>query len=197
MNAPGRSVVDILRADPDLCRMLDARADAGVDVLRMRTVLMPPRADGAVRALQRRDDVGSCVAVTVTGGPPPSVDVMRWSDPDDTSLRSHEEAMVASLSADNPFPAPVFDIAVHHCDLHEALGLQRPAERYWLPVAEAMTRRAGGLAGVVAPYEMFRAVFSRRSRAQMRAWGTGLSDDELDAVCLFGPREDDQPIPAA
>ncbi len=52
------------------------------------------------------------------------------------------------------------------------------------------------LADRVPPYELFRACFSRRSRAQMQASGTGLSAEELDDLCIFGPREDDQPVPA-
>ena len=47
----------------------------------------------------------------------------------------------------------------------------------------------------VAAYELFRAIFSRRSRRQMRAWGGSLTDEQLDALCIFGPREDDQPQP--
>jgi len=30
----------------------------------------------------------------------------------------------------------------------------------------------------------------------MQGWGTGLSAEELDELCIFGPREDDQPVPA-
>ena len=55
-----------------------------------------------------------------------------------------------------------------------------------------------GTAGVpedVDPYELFRALFSRRSRAQMQAWGLPLSAEQLDELCIFGPREDDQPVP--
>ncbi len=48
----------------------------------------------------------------------------------------------------------------------------------------------------MAPYELFRAVFSRRSRAQMAGWGTALTAEELDDVGIFGPRDDDQPVPA-
>jgi hypothetical protein len=112
-------------------------------------------------------------------------------------LRSHQDAMVASLEG-NPRPALVWDIAVHHADLHEALGKHRMDEHLWLPIVEALApQRAAGLAEAgVPPYELFRGLFSRRSRAQMQAWGTGLGDAELDAVGVFGPREDDQPVPA-
>ena len=108
-------------------------------------------------------------------------------------LHQHQEA-VATSAADNPRPALVWNIAVHHADLHEALGLPRLPDRLWLPIADAVSRPA--VAGAVSPYELFRAAFSRRSRAQMLAWGTDLSAEELDELCIFGPREDDQPIPA-
>src|SRR3954447_17606082 len=110
-------------------------------------------------------------------------------------LRAHADAIAESV-ADSPRPAIVWDLAVHHADLHEALDLPRMPERLWLPVAEALASRAGPLARAVPPHELFRATFSRRSRHQMASWGTTLSPDELDEVCIFGPREDDQPVPA-
>jgi hypothetical protein len=109
-------------------------------------------------------------------------------------LQSHEDAVVESV-VDNPRPALVWNLAVHHADLHEALGLPRMPDRLWLPVAEALAPRAGAVADAVPPYELFRGLFSRRSRAQMQAWGTGLTAEELDDLCIFGPREDDQPLP--
>lgn len=105
------------------------------------------------------------------------------------------QAGLAESVADNPRPALVWDMAVHHADLHEALGLPRMPARLWLPVAEAVAPRVGALADAVAPYELFRAFFSRRSRDQMQGWGTALTAEELDDVCIFGPREDDQPVP--
>ena len=58
------------------------------------------------------------------------------------------------------------------------------------------TYGAGGPEVTVSPYELFRALFSRRSLAQMRAWGApALTDEQLGAICVFGPREDDQPVP--
>jgi uncharacterized protein (TIGR03083 family) len=110
-------------------------------------------------------------------------------------LRSNTEAVV-ELVAGSPSPAFVWDITVHHADLHEALGPPRMLDRLWAPVAEALVPRAPDLAAAVPPYEFFRAMFSRRSRGQMRAWGTDLSAEQLDEVCIFGPREDDQPVPA-
>jgi len=108
-------------------------------------------------------------------------------------LHQHQDAVAAS-AAGNPRPALVWNIAVHHADLHEALGLPRLPDRLWLPIADAVSPPA--VVGAVSPYELFRAAFSRRSRAQMLAWGTDLSAEELDELCIFGPREDDQPIPA-
>lgn len=116
-------------------------------------------------------------------------------------LLSHQGAVIAS-TVGNPRPAIVWDIAVHHADLHEAFALGGLPEPLWRPVldqvAPVMLDRAGaGRAAVadVAPYELFRGLFSRRSRAQLRAWGTPLTPGQLDAICVFGPREDDQPVP--
>ena len=104
---------------------------------------------------------------------------------------------MAASTVDNPSPGVVWDIAVHHADLHEAFGKPRLAEHLWLPVVETLgRRRAASIVDEVSPYELFRGLFSRRSRAQMLAWGTALSLEELDALCVFGPREDDQPVPA-
>ncbi len=120
---------------------------------------------------------------------------------------------IADSVRDNPRPALVWDKAVHLADLHEALGLGAPAEQTWVGVLDSVadwrlaelpltvrsgdrTWGAGGDEAVVTPYELFRALFSRRSRAQIRAWaGAVPTDDQLDAVPVFGPREDDQPQP--
>jgi uncharacterized protein (TIGR03083 family) len=111
-------------------------------------------------------------------------------------LRSHQDAVVASV-VDNPRPALVWNIAVHHADLHEALRRPRLAEPLWQPVLDAVLPGLDpALAGSVPPYELFRGVFSRRSRGQMQGWGTTLSAEELDEVGIFGPRDDDQPVPA-
>ena len=112
-------------------------------------------------------------------------------------MRSHADAIAESV-ADSPRPAIVWDLAVHHADLHEALGLGVPPEPLWAPVLAVVASMRFGAAGVpadVEPYELFRALFSRRSRAQMQAWGLPLSADQLDDLCTFGPREDDQPVP--
>jgi uncharacterized protein (TIGR03083 family) len=110
-------------------------------------------------------------------------------------LRGGVDAVAASLE-DNDRPALVWNVAVHHADLHEALGKGAPPEEMWHPVVEAMEpslgEHAAALAGV-PDYEKFRMFFSRRSRAQTAAWDTGLDQETLDGFSLFGPREDDQP----
>ncbi len=111
-------------------------------------------------------------------------------------LQANQDAAAASLDG-NPFPALLFDISVHHADLHEALGRPRLAEHLWLPVVDAMRPRLDdSLFRDASDYEVFRGLFSRRSRAQMQAWGTSLSAEQLDGICIFGPRDDDQPVPA-
>lgn len=112
-------------------------------------------------------------------------------------LRVHEDAIGASTIG-NPRPAIVWNISVHHADLLEALGLGRLPDQLWQPVLANVAPLKFGDAGVpenVDDYELFRAIFSRRSRRQMQAWGLPLSPDELDELCIFGPREDDQPVP--
>jgi uncharacterized protein (TIGR03083 family) len=112
-------------------------------------------------------------------------------------MRDNQDAIAESTAA-SPRPAIVWDIVVHHADLHEALDLGVPPEPLWTPVLAAvapMTFGAAGLPEGVDHYELFRAAFSRRSRTQMQAWGLPLSSEQLDEICIFGPREDDQPVP--
>lgn len=113
-------------------------------------------------------------------------------------LRGSVDAVVATLEG-NDRPALVWNAAVHHADLHEALGRGRPPEPMWRPVVDAvrpsLRENADAFAGV-SDYELFRAFFSRRSRAQTAAWGTGLDQETLDGISIFGPRDDDQPVPA-
>lgn len=122
-------------------------------------------------------------------------------------------AVVAEQARDSERPALVWDKAVHLADFHEALGLGVPEETLWRPVLDSLagwrlaalpltvqvgeaSYGAGGPEVTVSPYELFRALFSRRSRAQIRAWaGSTPTDEQLDAIGLFGPREDDQPQP--
>lgn len=102
---------------------------------------------------------------------------------------------IGHSTVDNPRPAIVWDIAVHHADLHEALGRGRLPEHYWRPVLETLVlMRKPVVPDTVDPYELFRGLFSRRSRTQLRAWG--LDDATADGLGIFGPRDDDQPVPA-
>jgi len=115
-----------------------------------------------------------------------------------TELRGSADEIVASVE-DNDRPALVWNLVVHHADLHEALGMPVLQEDFWRPVLDAVAPRTLGdhgeaLSGV-PDYELFRASFSRRSRAQMASWDTGLGQDALDGMCIFGPRDDDQPVP--
>lgn len=113
-------------------------------------------------------------------------------------MLSHQDA-IAESTVGNPRPAIVWDIAVHHADLHEAFDRGVPPEELWRPVLDAVAPMMLGPTGVdaaaVAPYELFRGLFSRRSRSQLAAWGLPLSAEQLDGICVFGPREDDQPVP--
>lgn len=47
----------------------------------------------------------------------------------------------------------------------------------------------------VESYELYRGLISRRSRRQMRAWDwSGDVERYVDALPVFGPRDDDQPL---
>jgi uncharacterized protein (TIGR03083 family) len=112
-------------------------------------------------------------------------------------IRGVVDDVVATLEG-NDRPALVWNVAVHHADLHEALALGVAPEHMWQPVVDAMRPSLGHHADAftgVPDYELFRAFFSRRSRAQTAAWGTGLDQETLDGISIFGPRDDDQPEP--
>lgn len=123
---------------------------------------------------------------------------------------------IAERLAGSPRPAQAWDLAVHLADLHEALELGRPDPEHWEPVLGPVATMCLGELAVavvadgdrygaadpdapvveVAGYELFRALFSRRSRTQMAAWAAPhLSPEQLDALPVFGPRDDDQPVP--
>jgi uncharacterized protein (TIGR03083 family) len=113
-------------------------------------------------------------------------------------IRGSVDGVVASLEG-NERPALVWNAAVHHADLHEALGKGAPPEPMWGPVVESMRPSLGANAAAfagVSDYELFRAFFSRRSRSQLAAWGTALDQATLDDLGLFGARDDDQPVPS-
>ena len=106
------------------------------------------------------------------------------------------EAGVIEVVAGNERPALVWDRSVHLADLYEALGLGRPAEELWLPLYEAVGPwRLAGLPVEAPPYELVRAVFSRRSRSQLRAANPELTDEQIASIGVFGTRDDDQPVP--
>ena len=118
-----------------------------------------------------------------------------------------------------PFP-PVADIVTHEQDLRTALG--RPGQRESAAIGYILPRTAEFAAGhlaerhglavrvtagahestagtgpssimlTITPYELVRAVFGRRSTAQLRAlpW-SGPVEPEVDAMCVFGPRDAD------
>ena len=110
-------------------------------------------------------------------------------------LETEKGAIETIASTDRP--ALVWDRSVHLADFYEALGLGRPGEELWLPVYEAVGMwRLGDLPVMdVPPYELLRAVFSRRSAAQIRAWNPDLTDDQVASIGIFGTRHDDQPVP--
>src|SRR4051812_9864285 len=94
-------------------------------------------------------------------------------------LHEHQDAVAESV-VDNPRPGLVWNIAVHHADLHEARGGPRRTEPLWQPVLEVVAPGLDpALVEGVPPYELFRGVFSRRSRSQMGGWGTGLTAEQL------------------
>lgn len=114
------------------------------------------------------------------------------------------------------------DVLTHEGDVVEALGDRVPPDGGWRDAARLLCRGVvtrvdrpgalwvrcgddvwtGGAGGEpaaavdVEPWELFRAVFSRRSVGQMRAWAwDGDPEPWLAPLCVFGPRDDDQPGP--
>src|SRR3954469_23978538 len=112
-------------------------------------------------------------------------------------IRGAVDGVVASVEG-NDRPALVWNVAVHHADLHEALGKRLPPDPMWRPVVDSMRPSLGDAAAAfsgVPDYELFRAFFSRRSRSQIAAWATGVDPETIDGIGIFGPRNDDQPEP--
>ena len=144
----------------------------------------------------------SALAGRMEGAPGPEWTAVHTAERDGSSveeliaeLRENAEA-VARMQGAAERPALVWDIAVHHTDLHEALGKHRLDERYWAPIVSALApHQAPELVDEIPAYELFRALFSRRSRTQMQSWGVEVDSDRLDEMPIFGPREDDQPVP--
>ena len=129
---------------------------------------------------------------------------------------------VAEAVEDRRVPLTVLqDALAHEADLAEATGRPRPAQEGWVTAAQLMTRqvlkgmrgpgtlivRSGGsewrggdddpVSVVdVDPYELYRGLLSRRSRAQMRGWAwRGDPEPWVAVLPVFGPRDDDQPVP--
>lgn len=115
---------------------------------------------------------------------------------------------------------PVHDVTVHETDLREAHDLPRAPQDSVPPllnsvltvVARNNADQPGGLlltsgdqqwrigtgepqASVeLDPYELYRGLFSRRSRRQLRAWPwRGDPGSYIDLLPVFGGRDDDQP----
>ena len=114
------------------------------------------------------------------------------------------------------------DLLTHEGDVVEALGDPVPPSDGWRGAARLIGRSVvthldrpgtltvhsgddvwtGGTGGGpvasvdVEPWELFRGIFSRRSAGQMRAWAwDGDPEPWLAPLCVFGPRDDDQPRP--
>lgn len=129
--------------------------------------------------------------------------------------------LVAAALAARRMPALiVHDALTHEADLREAFGMATPPTG---DVAEALDHlargvcrrsthavalRAGGVewsggegpatVAETSPYELYRGLVSRRSRAQMRAWTwTGEPGPLIEALPAFGPCAVDQPVPTA
>lgn len=117
---------------------------------------------------------------------------------------------------------PVHDLVTHECDLRETHALGRPPEQAVTTLLAAVGKQlvrghAGQRGGVLLraggqewrlgdgepdatveldPYELYRGLFSRRSRHQLRSWPwQGDPGPFLDRLPILGPRDDDQPTP--
>lgn len=114
------------------------------------------------------------------------------------------------------------DAVVHEADLHGAVQTGRPPLEAWqfsfTTMLSVLDRRLHDIATLhltagdlvldlgsgteqvslsVDQYEMWRAIFGRRSRAQVRAWAWNpVNEDVLDRIAVFGPTETDLTEPA-
>ena len=126
--------------------------------------------------------------------------------------------VAAALDARRMNALIVHDALTHEADLREAFGLGTPpaddvaaaldhlARGICRRSSQALVLRAdgaewsgGGGTPTVAettPYELYRGLISRRSRAQMRAWTwSGDPGPFIEALPAFGPCAVDQPAP--
>jgi uncharacterized protein (TIGR03083 family) len=133
----------------------------------------------------------------------------------------HAPEVARRLAAREIGLATIFDSLTHEADLREAYGLGRPpGDVVGLAVAAVGKQLVKGYADApgglllrtedgqwrlgsgdptatadVSTYELFRAIFSRRSRAQLKAWSWhGDPSAYVDTLPIFGPRDDDQPV---
>lgn len=110
---------------------------------------------------------------------------------------------------------PYLDTGVHEADFYGALGLPRQPAEVYQAIAAAVFPRMGrhldGVFTVITPdgehrigtggtessvrvdtYELSRAIFGRRSRAQIEAWDwTGQPGQFAEHISVFTRREDD------
>jgi uncharacterized protein (TIGR03083 family) len=121
-------------------------------------------------------------------------------------------------------PNMAADVICHESDLHETLGLPRVEREHWQPFLDVRMRHMRNQlrhsttllirddegqqwsCGSGEPttllradgYELLRATHSRRSQRQIAAWDWTPTAPEgmVRRFGFFGPRDDDQPIPA-
>lgn len=106
-------------------------------------------------------------------------------------LRGTLPSMAGAIGASDP-PALVWNLVVHLADVTEALGLPRPDASLWQPILQALHDLVPESLRGADDYEVFRALFTRRSRRQVAALAGGDAAG-LDRIGLFGGRDDDQP----
>ena len=113
----------------------------------------------------------------------------------DTASLEHQLVLADSVSAQGVVALGVFGEAdaLTRAEQQEVVRTVTAASD--LPVVLGLSSRTTAVA--VDPYELWRGVFSRRSRDQVRAWDwTGDPGPWVERIGVFGPRDDDQPLPA-
>lgn len=136
-----------------------------------------------------------------------------------TQLTSGARRLAPEVFA-SPSPTPVWDLLVHEGDLREALRLPVQPEQVsstLLPVVVAFLAMIGKPEGGITistterrwtigdgqtearidgdDYALLRILFSRRSTAQIEKSTSG-DVAVVASLGIFGPRDDDQPVPA-
>ncbi|MFI5735183.1 maleylpyruvate isomerase N-terminal domain-containing protein [Kribbella sp. NPDC051587] len=105
-----------------------------------------------------------------------------------TTGRQLEELILSGTTAHPMICNPYVDAGTHEADLHGVLGIGRPPREVWLATIDWIVDESGPLTvttsdgvfyvsgdGPVAAvetssYELFRALFGRRSAAQIESW---------------------------